>query len=228
MALEKFKAPPLPSIPSFVESRLRSYFDQFTRVLELYFSQLDSLTPNHAQSYRADNFYGGTFTGSGVGIDIPESRFASDETQTAADIADANVVDFNITVFSDEVTVVDGTKITPVSPGFYLFIFSLQFESQSISTESIDIWFRISGSDLANSNHKYGIPARKTASIFANKVANNTVLISLSAGQYAEIVWRVSDTAVALTKFDAVAADIDTPDIPATRSAKLRVIFVSA
>jgi hypothetical protein len=33
------------------------------RALRLYFNQLDSLTPNQAQSYRADNFYGGEFDG---------------------------------------------------------------------------------------------------------------------------------------------------------------------
>jgi hypothetical protein len=33
------------------------------RALRLYFNQLDSLTPNQAQSYRADNFYGGDFDG---------------------------------------------------------------------------------------------------------------------------------------------------------------------
>jgi hypothetical protein len=33
------------------------------RALRLYFNQLDSLTPNQAESYRADNFYGGEFDG---------------------------------------------------------------------------------------------------------------------------------------------------------------------
>jgi hypothetical protein len=36
---------------------------QLIRVLEIYFNQLDSITPNQAQSYRADNFYGGTLDG---------------------------------------------------------------------------------------------------------------------------------------------------------------------
>lgn len=60
MALEKFRASPLPIPPSEYSPE---HFRQLIRVLELYFSQLDSLTPNQAQSYRADNFYGGNFIG---------------------------------------------------------------------------------------------------------------------------------------------------------------------
>ena len=63
MALEKFKAPPLPQAPDVYRPE---FFSQLVRAVELYFSQLDSLTPNQAQSYRADNFYGGAFTGSNV------------------------------------------------------------------------------------------------------------------------------------------------------------------
>ena len=60
MALEKFKAAPLPNPPVQYDPQ---YVRQLVRVLELYFSQLDSLTPNQAASYRADAFYGGTFSG---------------------------------------------------------------------------------------------------------------------------------------------------------------------
>ncbi len=54
MALEKFKAPPLP-LPDDEYDRL--YFQQLIRVLGIYFSQLDSKTPNIAQSYRAEQFF---------------------------------------------------------------------------------------------------------------------------------------------------------------------------
>lgn len=63
MALEKFKAPPLPNAPAQYDPQ---YIRQLIRVLEIYFSQLDSLTPNQSQSYRADNFYGGAFNGTSV------------------------------------------------------------------------------------------------------------------------------------------------------------------
>lgn len=53
MALEKFRAAPLPIAPGAYSPE---YQNQLIRVLNLYFQQLDSLTPNQAESYRADEF----------------------------------------------------------------------------------------------------------------------------------------------------------------------------
>lgn len=66
MALEKFKAAPLPNPPSQYDPQ---YLRQLIRVIEIYFSQLDSFTPNQAQSYRADAFYGGSFDGTDITAD---------------------------------------------------------------------------------------------------------------------------------------------------------------
>jgi hypothetical protein len=66
MAMEKFRAPPLP-VPPKVYDQL--YMTQIVRVLGLYFSQLDSQTPNQANSYRALQFIGGDFTGGDVTAD---------------------------------------------------------------------------------------------------------------------------------------------------------------
>ena len=60
MALEKFRASPLPNPPFEYDPQ---YVRQLIRVLENYFSQLDGKVANYAQSYRADNFYGGAFSG---------------------------------------------------------------------------------------------------------------------------------------------------------------------
>ena len=60
MAMEKFKLSPLPNPPSEYEPQ---YFRQLIRSLENYASQLDSFTPNQAESYRADYFIGGEIRG---------------------------------------------------------------------------------------------------------------------------------------------------------------------
>jgi hypothetical protein len=57
MALDRFRAAPLPNPPAQYDSQ---YMRQFLRVIENYFSQLDSRTPNNAQKYTADEFIGGT------------------------------------------------------------------------------------------------------------------------------------------------------------------------
>lgn len=63
MALDKFKAAPLPNAPAQYDAQ---YIRQVIRVLETYFSQLDSRTPNNAQQYTADEFVGGNFTGTNI------------------------------------------------------------------------------------------------------------------------------------------------------------------
>ena len=55
MALTRFKASPLPNAPTEYDAQ---YMRQVIRVIETYFSQLDSNTPNYAQTYTADTFNG--------------------------------------------------------------------------------------------------------------------------------------------------------------------------
>ena len=72
MALEKFRAPALPVPPPGPDQQ---YFTQLIRIIGLYFAQLDSLTPNQAESYRADFFYGGEFYGDFLGGDVTADNF---------------------------------------------------------------------------------------------------------------------------------------------------------
>lgn len=55
MALTNFKAAPLPNPPAQYDPQ---HIRQMIRVIEVYFSQLDSNTPNYAQTYTADTFNG--------------------------------------------------------------------------------------------------------------------------------------------------------------------------
>lgn len=63
MALDKFRASPLPNPPAQYDPQ---YIRQLIRVLETYHSQLDSRTPNNAQKYTADEFVGGSFSGTDI------------------------------------------------------------------------------------------------------------------------------------------------------------------
>lgn len=55
MAMERFRAAPLPNPPAQWDPQ---YMRQVIRVLETYFSQLDSNTPNFADKYTATTFNG--------------------------------------------------------------------------------------------------------------------------------------------------------------------------
>jgi hypothetical protein len=88
MALDKFRASPLPNPPSQYDPQ---YLRQVIRVLETYFSQLDSRAANNAQQYSADRFIGGSFSG-------------TDITATSLDVINLNAVAANIdTQVSDSI-----------------------------------------------------------------------------------------------------------------------------
>lgn len=55
MAMDKFRFPPLPNPPARWDAQ---YMRQVLRVMENYFSQLDSRTPNNAEKYTATTFNG--------------------------------------------------------------------------------------------------------------------------------------------------------------------------
>lgn len=88
MAIEQFKAPALPHPP---EQYDRLYFDQFTRALRLYFSQIDSLAACKAFSYRADHFYGG---------DAAVTDLTADTATIGA--ATVDTLDFNTTAIAPD------------------------------------------------------------------------------------------------------------------------------
>jgi len=63
MALDKFRAAPLPNPPAQYDPQ---FVRQLIRVLETYFSQLDSRAANNASKYTADEFVGGSFSGTEI------------------------------------------------------------------------------------------------------------------------------------------------------------------
>ena len=287
MALEKFRAPPLPNAPAQYDPQ---YVRQLIRVLELYFSQLDSLTPNQAQSYRADNFYGGDFTGTsltaadittttldavsgqidlfsanridaiytdtdalhadtalikilttesvyggtyygdGRWLQLPYNQLTSDQNQTAASVANAYAITLNNNEFPDGISIVSNSRITFAREGIYNIAYSIQFKNTNNDVETIDIWIRKNGTDIANSNSRFAIPARKSTGSPSYLIAVTPIMVDITAdGQYIEIMWRVSNTGVSIEALPAVTASPGvTPAIPATPSIIVGVTHVSA
>lgn len=226
MALERFRAPPLPNPPQEYDP---TYVRQLIRGLELYFSQLDSFTPNQAQSYRADNFYGGAFFGDGKGLDTPFNQLLSNTSQTAAAIDIAYALTLDTSEFPDGITIVSSSRITFASAGIYVLSYSIQLESASTTTEHADIWLRKNGTDIPASNSRFGIAARKSAGVPAALIAVTPLTISVAANDYIQIMWCVSSTSVSVKYYPAVAYSAGVhPAIPATPSAIVGVSFASA
>ena len=282
MALERFKAAPLPNPPAQYDPQ---YLRQLIRVLEIYFNQLDSLSPNQAQSYRADNFYGGTFTGANVNADtvttssllanhadinrvdalyvgtddlaaqsaiinnmmgdnfyggtfygdgrylqLPYNQFSSDQDQTAASVANAYAVTLNTNEFPNGISIVSNSRITFAADGIYNIAYSIQLKNTDNSAHDVDIWLRKDGTDIANSNSRFSLTARKSSGDPSHLIATTPIMVDITAAnQYVEIMWRVNSTTVSIEHFPAVAANPGvTPAIPATPSVIVGVTHISA
>lgn len=286
MALDRFRAPPLPNPPGQWDPQ---YGRQLIRALELYFSQLDSRTPNNAEQYTANRFVGGTFTGTDISatdvtmvtldadlaqigyqtsngvqtsaltsyghrngrqisedimaediyanafygdgkhISQPYNQFTSNTDQLAAAVDVAYAVTYDTSDFPDGITLSSGSRIGVVHEGIYCFTFSIQFQNDTNSTETVDVWFRRNGTDIANSNSQFSMPPRKSAGIPASLIATTPFMVNLNANDYIEIMWRASVTTISIQALPAVTASPGvTPAIPATPSVILTAQFVSA
>lgn len=227
MALDKFKASPLPNPPSEYDAQ---YIRQVIRVIETYFSQLDSNTPNYAQSYTADYFYG-----SGIGLTFPHNQFLSNVDQTAAAIDQAYAVELEITSFADGISITgaNDTQVTFSSPGMYMFIYSLSFKNPTNDAQTVDVWLRYNNgtttTDVANSNSRFTIPPRKSTGDPSYLIAVTPFSgYAEAAGVWVEVMWRVSDITVVMEHLPAVTYSAGvTPAIPATPSAIVEAFFVS-
>lgn len=227
MALTRFKAAPLPNPPSEYDAQ---YIRQLIRVLETYFSQLDSNTPNYAQTYTADFFYG-----SGIGLTFPHNQFLSNVDQTAAAIDQAYAVELEITSFADGISITgaNDTRVTFASPGIYMFIYSLSFKNPTNDAQSVDVWLRYNNgtttTDVPNSNSRFTIPPRKSTGDPSYLIAVTPFSgYAEATGVWVEVMWRVSDTSVVMEHLPAVTYSAGvTPAIPATPSAIVEAFFVS-
>jgi hypothetical protein len=238
MALVGFRAPALPLPP---QDYNRQQFDELVRALRVYFNLLDSLTPQQAQSYRADNFFGGIFTGDSIsaaninggvingfnrGIEAPYAMLMSDQDQSSAGVTSENLISYNTPIFQYGIRVENNTRIKFDYPGQYLVVVNCQFTNRSNTEAEFELWAKDQGVNYPLSNTRFDIPARKSVSIFSHVVAviNGIFTINNPDTEYLEIAWW-SDNADVYLEHYAAGTSPTRPEIP---SVILTANFVSA
>lgn len=220
MALDLFNAPPLPNPPREYDAQ---YIRQVLRVIEIYFAQLDSRTPNNAQKYTADFFYG-----SGIHLTVPYGQFQSTVDQTAAAIDVAYAVTYTTSDFLDGVTLSSGSRLTVPSAGVYVVNFSIQLTNSTNAIQDVDIWLRKNGTDVPDTNSRFSIAACKGAGNPSHLIATTPIMVQLAANDYIQVMWHVTDVGVKIEHYPAVTYSAGvTPAHPATPSAIVQVEFIS-
>jgi hypothetical protein len=231
MALVGFRAPALPLPPGQYSAQQQS---ELVRSLRLYFNLIDSLTPQQAQSYRADNFFGGTFTGSGFqggtlsgfgrGLEVPYAMLMSDQDQTTGGTTSENLVTYNRIIFSDGINVENNSRITFAYPGQYLVTVSLQVTNTQNQIKEFELWAKNSGVNYPLSNTRFDVPASKGMASAGHLVAAVAGIFTVTNGEYLEMAWWSDGANVKLEHY-AAGTNPTRPEIP---SVILTVNFISA
>ena len=175
-------SPQPPNLPYAPQEWSPTYQEQFNNVLRLYFNRLSNVTKNLLGPE------GGEF------INMPFGAFYDTTDQTAASTTTAYAITINTTSLSNNVSIVDNTKLTFATDGVYNIQFSIQLSNNDNATQDIDIWFSKNGTDIANSNSRFGLAPRKSAGDPYHVIGSLNFVESFSADDYVELYWRTSNT----------------------------------
>ena len=142
--------------------------------------------------------------------EFPPPRYGSfydTTTQTPAAINTAYAITLNTTdvafgVYRGATT----SQVFVTSPGVYNIQFSAQLDNTSGGNHLIYIWLRVNGVDVANSASQVRLKGTD-----GEMVAAWNFLASLKAGDYFQLMYSATDTAVQIF---AQAAAAPVPDIP--------------
>jgi hypothetical protein len=208
---QQIDTPALPSLSVSGAVYSQSVQNQNNSTLRLFFTRL----LNAMQSVFGPR--GGKY------LNNPYGAFQDSTDQVAASTTVAYPVTFNTTDFSNGVSIVSNSRITVEDAGIWNLQFSLQFTNTTNASQDVDVWFRVNGTNIANSNSRYGLAPRKGAGDPFHVIMALNYFASLNASDYIEIVWRTTDTGVSIEQYAAGTS----PTRPSIPSAIATMTFVS-
>jgi hypothetical protein len=202
-------APPNLGTPDVLYSE--SYFRQTNGGLNVYFNKLRNLF--------------GALLGprGGKWMNNPYGAFQDSTDQTAANTTTAYAITFDTTDFTNGVTLSNSSRLNVAQAGIYNLQFSIQFKNTTNDGQDVDVWLRKNGTNIANSNSRFHLPARKSGGDPSHLIAALNFFVSLAASDYVEIMWRPTDVGVSLEHFAAGTS----PTRPAIPSVIATLSFVS-
>jgi hypothetical protein len=144
--------------------------------------------------------------------------------QVAPNTTGVNIITFNATDYALGASLVDNTKLTAGYAGLYNIQFSVQLVNSTTSHETVDIWFRKNGTDIAASNSKFGISQRKGSGDNSHDIGSMNFFIALQKDDYIQLAWRPSSTSTYIEYFAAGTS----PTRPATPSVIATMSYLSS
>jgi hypothetical protein len=203
--------PASPNLPLAPREYEAVYQEQFNNVLRLYFNRLNN---NLLSLFGA---YGGQY------VQLPLGSFYDTTDQTAASTTVAYPITLNSTAISNGVTVSNSSELHFTYPGYYNLQYSIQLSNNDNTTQDVDIWFRKNGSDIADSNSRFGLAPRKSAGDPYHVIAALNFIVDVTPNDYIQLYWRTSNTSTYIEYYTAPSS----PTRPAIPSIILTATLVS-
>lgn len=147
---------------------------------------------------------------------------AYSNTDQTGNTGAATAVKFENTDFSSGISMANNgsgnpTRITFAAAGTYMIAPSIQFANSDTSNHNVNVWFRKNGTDIAASNTVINVPK---AGDGGNDFFQIVYYVQVTAGQYVEIMWLPTNSAVTL---DYIAAGAIAPAAPSVILASERI-----
>ena len=208
---QQLDVPSIPSLGFAPEGYERRYFAEINGSLNGYFRKLIS-TLGALFGPQGSKF-----------LNAPHGAFQDNTDQVAANTTTAYPITFDTTDFSNGVSLQSGSQLAVAMDGIFNIQFSVQLKNTDNDGIDIDIWFRKNGTNIANSNSRFHLPARKSGGDPSHLIASLNFFVSLVKDDYVQIVWRTDNVAGSIEHFAASAS----PTRPAVPSVIATVSFVS-
>ena len=107
--------------------------------------------------------------------------------QTAASTTTAYAIRIGSSSESNGVSVLSSSQITFTNAGTYTLTPSIQFTNADTQTQTVRVWARLNGTDIADSAGYYDIPQSHGGS-HGNLIATYAFTQTVTAGQYIELM----------------------------------------
>ena len=134
----------------------------------------------------------------------------------------ANLITYNTTIHTNGVTVANGSQVTFANAGVYNIQFSVQWQKSDSGTDTVYLWFRKNGVDVADSNSSWQLTGNGDRVIGSLNYVN-----TFNASDYIELAWWSLDVNLNLTAAAAVPAVSGvSPALPAIPSVILTAVPV--
>jgi hypothetical protein len=143
---------------------------------------------------------------------------ASSSLDQTGSTSTATAITMNTGTSGVGITVNASTQITFTDAGTYMLNPSIQFANSAATDYTATVWFRKNGTNIANSASTISVPSTGAGSFTVFAVS---LIETVTAGQYIEIMWLVQNVAVTIdaTVAGAIAPAIPSVIVPATRIA---------